>query len=382
MHRDFAKTAELIRKARQPEDVFGRHKGTPQQQIDAAKSVRRRLLRVVAPDVNDDSAEATEVFKLLDDLWQDFTNKTMPSTVKIRTRLREYTIGPLFAAGDEADLFKCSYNDGAHAKDAVLKVAVDPVSNSLIQAEASALRILHDSTRPSDASFLSYLPRLIETLGYREGANAPVRQANVLAFEMSDGFVSLEEIKSAYPRGIHPKDAAWIWRRLLLTMAYAHSKKVIHGAILPSHILVHPKYHGIALIDWCYSVYEPAKSGQRILAVVEKYRSWYPEQVFAKASPLPGIDLSMAAKCMIWLMGGNPRTGELPKQTSVAEGGAIPQELRGVFKMYTYLATAKRPETQDAWRLGREFENLLVRAWGPRKFRPFDSIYPKIGSVS
>lgn len=381
MHKDFAKTAAQIRGARNPEDVFGHHKGTPQQQIDAAGKIRRKLLKVISPDVNDNSPMATEVFKLLDELWQDFKSKTMPGAVKISTRLHEYAIGPLFASGDEADLFRCSYVDGGHTKDGILKIAADAANNGLIKAEAAALKLLHANVSSQDAVFLPYLPRLVDTFGYRDDANAQVRQANVLAFEMSDGFVSLEEIKAAYPRGIHPKDVAWIWRRLLLTMGYVHSRGVIHGAILPSHILVHPKGHGIALIDWCYSVCEPAKSGGHIPAVVEAYRAWYPSQVFAKASPLPGIDLAMAAKCMIWLMNGNPQTGELSRRTSAAEGGEIPQELRGVFKMYMYLASAKRADNQDAWRLGREFEDLLARMWGPRKFRPFDSIYTKIESV-
>jgi hypothetical protein len=46
-------------------------------------------------------------------------------------------------------------------------------------------------------------------------------------------------VKEAYPRGIDAKDMAWIWRRVLLALDFAHTNKVIHGSVLPTHYLEH-----------------------------------------------------------------------------------------------------------------------------------------------
>ena len=34
----------------------------------------------------------------------------------------------------------------------------------------------------------------------------------------------------------------------------AHINGVIHGAVLPEHLLIHPEFHGLVLIDWTCAV--------------------------------------------------------------------------------------------------------------------------------
>jgi len=41
------------------------------------------------------------------------------------------------------------------------------------------------------------------------------------------GFRSLAEVRSAFPAGIDPRDAAWMWRRLLVAVGAAHRAGVI-----------------------------------------------------------------------------------------------------------------------------------------------------------
>ncbi|WP_198135999.1 MULTISPECIES: hypothetical protein [Roseiflexus] len=43
------------------------------------------------------------------------------------------------------------------------------------------------------------------------------RQANILRFET--GAVTLEAVMRAFPQGLHPADAAWMFNRLLATPA-------------------------------------------------------------------------------------------------------------------------------------------------------------------
>jgi hypothetical protein len=57
------------------------------------------------------------------------------------------------------------------------------------------------------------------------------------------GFRSLAVVRTAFPAGIDPRDAAWIWRRLLDAVGAAHRAGVIHGAVLPEHVMIHPAEH-------------------------------------------------------------------------------------------------------------------------------------------
>jgi hypothetical protein len=57
------------------------------------------------------------------------------------------------------------------------------------------------------------------------------RHANLIG--RLTGFHSLAEVRAAFPAGIDPQDAAWMWRRLLVAVGAAHRAGVIHGAVLP-----------------------------------------------------------------------------------------------------------------------------------------------------
>ena len=63
-----------------------------------------------------------------------------------------------------------------------------------------------------------------------------------------------------------------MWRRLLVGLGWAHRAGVVHGAVLPEHVLIHPAEHGLVLVDWCYSV----APGERIPALVAKHRDGLP----------------------------------------------------------------------------------------------------------
>ena len=60
---------------------------------------------------------------------------------------------------------------------------------------------------------------------------------------------SLAQVHAAYPRGLDPRDAAWMWRRLLVALGTVHAAGVVHGAVLPDHVLIHPDLHD-TLIGW------------------------------------------------------------------------------------------------------------------------------------
>ena len=209
-----------------------------------------------------------------------------------------------------------------------------------------------------------YVPRLLESFQYQEPGGLE-RQINAFPLAATERgplpaaeMFSLEEIRREYRDGVDPKQMAWMWRRLLIALGHAHDRSVVHGAVLPSHILIHPEEHGLLLIDWCYSVHQPGLTGAAIPAIVAQYERWYPASVLAKAVPTPAVDLETAVRCMVYLLGGDPLRGALPAR--------VPGPLQAYFQ--GALATVGQ---HTAWQLYQRFSDLLGDLWGKRTFIPF-----------
>lgn len=312
---------ERVTAARTADELFG-----------AVEPVRvyHRLARLTHPDLVEpaERAAATEAFIRLTTLWRS------RHTVVLRTRRAEYRLGPVAHRGDLANLYEV---DGA-----LLKLARDPVHNDLLSREAWALRTL---AQQGDPRYLPYVPRLVESFRHRETGTGVERRANVIGTTVG-GLHSLVEVRQAYPDGLDPRDAAWMARRLLVAIGLAHRAGVVHGAVLPDHVLIHPREHGLVLVDWCYAT----RPGEPVPAFVDRYRDWYPPEVTTAAGP--GTDIAMAARCLIYLMAGR-----------------IPDPLR----MFADGCRLPRPHQRpdDAWCLLAEFDEVLGRLYGPRTFRPF-----------
>ena len=282
----------------------------------------KMLVKIVHPDAVPAglSARATAAFARLSLLWEQ----------------RRGTM-TLVAAGDIANLY--AVDGGA----ALLKLPRQPADNDLMTAEADALRALE---RAGDPKFRAYAPRLIETFTHEDPATGVRRTANVVARQR--GFVPLADVARAYPDGVDPRDAAWMWRRLLAGLGWAHRAGVIHGAVLPGHVLIHPAEHGLVLVDWCYSV----APGGRIPALVAAHRDSYPPEVPAREKATEATDIYHATVLMRDLI-----------------GSALPPALRRFADGCLYAAPRMRP--QDAWRLLAELDELLEHLYGPRRFREF-----------
>jgi hypothetical protein len=333
----------LIERARGPGELFGSANG------DAARRYRR-LARLTHPDVarGARAGEAARAFTRLTALWSEHRRGPTPGTIV--TRRRTYAVGRRFATGDIATLHEVRHGDPATV--ALLKLPRDPSCNDLMQREATALAQL---VKDGDRRFQPYAPRLIETFRHRDHATGTVRCGNVT--ELAAGFHSLAEVRAAHPDGLDPRDGAWMWRRLLVALGYAHRAGVIHGAVLPEHVLIHPRDHGLVLVDWCFSVpgcYASTDPSGLVPAVVRRYRDGvhYPPEVLARERARPATDIFMATRCMTSLLAADH-----------------PRPLRMFARGCTLPAARRRPS--DAWRLLGELDELLGRLYGPRRFRPF-----------
>ncbi|MFI7547994.1 molecular chaperone DnaJ [Actinoplanes sp. NPDC049599] len=300
-------------------------------ELEAAGHAYRMLVKVVHPDVAPAGRgpAATVAFARLAELWSERDGRP------VTTRRATYRVGGRVATGDIAELYAV---DGDAA---LLKLPRRPGDNDLLAAEAAALSTL---ATEGDPKFRAYAPRLVESFTHEDAARAR-RTANVITRQR--GFVSLAEVNAAYPGGLDPRDVAWMWRRLLTGLGWAHRAGLVHGAVLPEHVLIHPAEHGLVLVDWCYAV----RTGTAIPALVAKHRAVYPPEVAAKRPATAATDIYMATGLLLRLI-GNP-----------------PEPLRRFARGCRYDKPRMRP--QDAWHLLEEFDELLATLYGPRRFRAF-----------
>ncbi|HLG62052.1 MAG TPA: hypothetical protein VKY19_08975 [Ktedonosporobacter sp.] len=364
-------SASLAR-AGSAEEVFGALVGPRDEQLEAAKRLFRQMAKVVHPDLFQECADfdqAGAAFKKLVYFWEQAQTRiergtygTAASTeafvpFSICTKKSHYAAERLLARGDISALYlAASQLDGAPIK-CLLKIPVRPEDNDLLSNEARILAHLRASKDyPGLRHFVS---QLVDSFTYQEQASGTLRQINVVSY--LDGLYSLKEVRRVYLQGVDPRHMAWIWRRLLVALGFAHSNNVMHGAVLPTHVLIHPRLHGVILIDWSYAVLDPSTTGESICAISSDYRDWYPAEVFAREVPLPGLDIAMAARCMIDLLGGDYYTQAMPD--------SVPWQIQSHLKGCTLPNPRQRP--QDARVLLADFDALIQRLWGRRTFQEF-----------
>ncbi|MFF5054253.1 serine/threonine protein kinase [Micromonospora sp. NPDC000663] len=312
---------DLVTAARTDTDLFG---------TDHPARRYRELVAALHPDrLPADPAvraQATDAFIHVTTRWQ----------ARHVTVIGDYRLGAPAHSGDLADLYDVG-------DDRLLKLPRRPSDNDLMAREAHALRTIAER---GDPRYLPYVPRLVDEFPHRDTSTGAERRINVLA--TAPGLHDLTEVRRAYPDGLDARDVAWMWRRLLVALGLAHRAGVVHGAVLPPHVLIEPDAHGVVLIDWCFS----APIGGTIPAMGPGHQDWYPPEVFQKRPSGPGTDIWMATRCMTWLLNRH-----------------APRELLDFAQDCRHRFLADRPD--DAWRLLRELDQVLDRLYGPRTFRPF-----------
>jgi serine/threonine protein kinase len=273
----------------------------------------------------------------------------------------------LLAKGDICDLHLCSWtkppppppkNPKPLSRWEILGGVDEPVE----QVEQVVLKVC----RGGDADLVQneirtlnklYPPDQADEKFYRYLVKPIASESNALVLPYLKGFISLEEVLKAYPRGIDFLDMIWMFKRLLVAVGFAHTQKVIHGAILPSHVMVHPTQHGAKLIDWSYSV--PMGGNVSIKAYPAEWKAYYPESVFEKQFPGPHTELHMAASIAIALVGGDLTTQKFPD--------AVPSWLQ------TFLLglLSQKVSRISVWEVHEQFDKVLESNSIKPKYRKF-----------
>jgi serine/threonine protein kinase len=287
------------------------------------------------------------LFSWLADGYWPSAEPSAPGTV--RSPRRAYAIQRLLALGDVADVHLASGED--ERTDAVkpsylLKVSRVPEGASLLDNERRTLVRLRNAA--GSTTYRHYLPALVESFAARD--RFP-RRVNV--FRVAPGLTGLQQVHERLP-ALEGRHIAWIFKRILTVLGFSHAQGLIHGAVLPPHILLHAANHGLCLVGWGQSV----ERGQRLSIVPRQYLDWYPREVHRKQPAQRATDIFLAARCMVYLAGGDPLGNWLPD--------TVPVPMQHFFASCLLEGARMRPD--DAWALADEFDELLRRLYGPPKF--------------
>lgn len=180
------------------------------------------------------------------------------------------------------------------------------------------------------------------------------RHASIFRWE--SGFRhSFNEVIQAYPQGISPRASIWVWRRILEMLHFIHNSGFVHGAIVPSNLLVQENDHGVRLVGYTFA----GRIGEKVKTDPQIFSPFHPGNPHLTKQ----LDLLMSARCITAILCGDPATGSLPK--------AVPAKLSAIIRRYALLDPEK-PSLEDAWSIREELGQISNETFGPAEFIPIN----------
>lgn len=347
-----------------PEDVFGvlverGQKGffpSLQESYDS-------LCHILNPDLFSDdldeksmAAEARDILaKFFDSAKAKISNGCYGKKVKsssgdflIKTANREYRLEKTAIGEGDVSLIYSGYCLGGDefAGQVAVKIVADRQDNVFLENEAACLDIFKN--RPGIQN--RHLPIMLDRFKTSDG-----RLGLVLRY--CEGY-TLEQLrqKTAYRQGIPEKHVAWMMNRGLSALGFAHLRGVVHCNLAPEHLLIRPRDHNVWLLDWTGAAYQRT---QPFRFARDGFSG--PEVASKESLPIPSSDIYSFGKCMIYALGGDIESGEMPD--SVNPG--LQNFLRG------FVLESPIQRADDAWELHRRLSRLRKEWWGPDKFLEF-----------
>jgi serine/threonine protein kinase len=280
-----------------PEDLFGDLGADP---VAGLKRLFKRFARVCHEDLYGNEAEkllARSAFVRLQELQGHAKKRIERGTygsrslgIEIVTKTEHYTLDTNLGAGDVSQVYRGRKQDGTSV---IVKVSDHPTCNDFLKNEALALKVLVPAELLT-TTIARYFPRVVDELQADRRA--------ITVFEDDPGFVPLALVMLEYPKGVDPRHFVWIFKRLLTALDRAEQAGIVHGAVLPTNVLIRPKDHALKLVGWSFCL----PPGAVCRTKSRDYKSWYPPEVDAKRPVSHATDVFMAAECMGYILGTDP----------------------------------------------------------------------------
>ncbi len=388
-----ADTCRKIAEATGPDDIFeslGNNNQGRAQRLKRLQEEYERLSGILAVDTSNVEAPALKKIKeakiTLDELYvwakskivaddpvadnqkpaQTGSVPSLTNEIKISTKKRDYYITEGLSTNDLSVVYKGYYLEDTMPVDVAVKITRNPSDNAFAKREATALELLYSAPN-NEGRQLKHLPKLLDQFTTSDN-----QRANILTTQ--DGY-DLNAVKEKYGTGVDRKHMVWMLNRLLSVAGYAHSRGVIHGNITPANLTIRPRDHNLWLLDWGCSMINSAGNGAKFFVFNEEFSA--PE--IEKRPELPPMaqcasqaevlylgalfsaDIYSIGKCMIYILGGDIKTNEVPD--------TVEMPLRRFLESLVLESPLQRP--RDAWETHGQLRRIITQLWGKREFLEF-----------
>ena len=257
---------------------------------------------------------------------------------------RHWALEKMIAQGDISDVYTARLARWP-TELVIVKLLRDPQDAGRLDNEWQALQTLHKSSAPGADTFTRLMPQPVVHGDIPAGLFAG-RRASI--FRWASGFYhTFEAVIQAYPQGIPPRAAIWVWRRILEMLSFIHASGMAHGAVLPENCWFRRTTMACVWSDTALP------DGQRKAGAIPPIRTFYPKP--------PNRDLSMSARCIAAILGGDPETASLPR--------TVPAQLAEIVRRIALSEPASVPG-QNAWAIREELGELAREVFGPPQFIP------------
>ncbi len=150
---------------------------------------------------------------------------------------------------------------------------------------------------------------------------------------------NLQQLVKMQGGAIDPEHVCWFTERVLNALRYMHDNGVVHGDVKPANIIIQEGSHQVVLVDFGLALVKPGRNSTN-KGYTEKFAS--PEHL-ANTPLLPESDLYCLGRTMIFALGGDPVSGDMP--------ASVPMPVRRFFQRLIVRDVLARPNWQK--------ENLL-----------------------
>lgn len=268
----------------------------------------------------------------------------------VKTEKATYQVTSTIAEGDIATVYGGHVRGAQPPAQVALKIADQTSDNDLLQHEARVIGLV--TAEPGNP--VKHFPVVRDQFRTADGRLGTV-------FDHLDGF-DLTQVRDRCrrrgERGLPSRHLIWLLRRCFAALGWAHKSGVLHGNLDPAHILIRPHDHMVWIVDWCWAVVNPARTGQGFKALNETYSA---PEVRERGRPTPASDLYSLGKCVMHAAGGDPEDKTLPE---------MDPRLARFLRYLTVESQGGRP--QDAWELYSQTNRLRQQIWGAHEFVPLD----------
>ncbi|MDQ3037223.1 MAG: hypothetical protein M3Y87_32820, partial [Myxococcota bacterium] len=267
---------------------------------------------------------------------------------------RRYALLGRVAQGESSDVF-LARRDARLTERVLIKVLRADGDRDLLEREQAVLESLEESTANGAPHFTRLLPQRVASGIARLGLHGDGGERRVSVMRWRSGFVhTMRDVLEAHGGGVSAETSVWMWKRMLEQLGWVHRSGWVHGAVLPQHLLVHARDHGVVLVGWSCAV----RAGEALLATPGAERALYPDDAWGGRPITTRTDVTMSARVVLKALGGDVERAP----------SSVPRPLASLLEAQ---ARGETDAYDDAWALKDRLDAVAREVFGPPRFVPF-----------